>query len=1092
MAPQDASERPSHGLISMFVRHPTASNLLMVGLVLLGIFSMQRLNTQFFPTIEVPIITVVVSWPGASAEDVEKNILDAVEPELRFLDGVDDVTSIAREGSGIVTMEFDAGADMQKAQSDVEQAVGRITTLPEDSEEPTITRATFYESVAKIAISGPFSETVLKSYAKTLRDGLLNAGIDRVTLSGARDEEIWVEVPERELQRFELTLADIAARIRESTRDLPSGVIKGDVEVQLRSFSDRKTPETISEIEIKSLGTGEKVFLKDIARVQTRFDDDEDIGLRNGRQAIELNVQRAVSADTLATMQALNNYLEKALGTLPSTLVVETYDVRGKFVQQRLGILVKNGLQGLVLVLIILFVFLDFRIAFWTAAGIPVAFLATLAVMYASGQSINMVSMFALIMMLGIIVDDAIVVGEHTATRQEKGDPPIVAAERGATRMLRPVLAATLTTQAAFFPIFLISGRIGDVMSAIPLVVTAVLAASVVECFFILPGHLRHGFGGKPRKPGWFRRNFDSLLHRFRDGPFRAFVNITYAWRYTTVACAIGVLIIAIGLLAGGRVGFRFFPSPEPENIQALVVFGAGTPRDEQTKALAQLESALDVAEKRLLKRVARSSDERATTPRWDERWRVPGPIVDVFEKARNAVFGAPVSGPETRLVENKFVTLGKAGRGRGENLAQIAVQLTPSEERTVPTKNIIRAWRKALPKVPGIERIALVGRHAGPPGRDVDVRLQDAPIGVLKAAANDLKESLTGFPGVSAIADDLPYGRPELVLELTPRGRALGFTSQSLGIQVRNAFQGAIATRFARGDEEITVRVRREQEAPGVQELGQIYLKSPAGIRVPLTEVVTIREKQGFSIIQRRDGLRTVGVTGDIDSEVSSTPQVVERLERDVMPDLVRKHGIRYEYKGREEERRESFADLKAGAILALAIIYIILAWVFESYAKPIAVMAIIPFGVVGAIVGHMVMGMHLTIISMIGLLGLSGILVNDSIILVTQVKERRRLGDGLREASVGASQDRLRAVLLTSLTTIGGLLPLLFEQSRQAQFLIPMAITLVFGLAVATILVLILVPALVGIGGDLARIGRGVRRFWVGPKATAPGPAE
>lgn len=1089
MARLDDQNAQSRGLISLFVRHPTASNLLMIGLILIGLFSAQRLNTQFFPTIEIPLITVSVSWPGASAEDVEKNIVDAIEPELRFLDGIEDVTSIAREGSGVISLEFVSSADMQKAQSDVEQAVARITTLPDDSEEPKISRATFYESVAKISVSGPFSEAFLKSYAKTLRDGLLDAGIDRVTLSGARDEEIWVEIPERELQRLDLTLGDVALRIRDSTRDVPSGVIKGDVEVQVRSFSDRKTPETIADIEVKSLTTGEKIFLKDIASVRTRFDDDESVGVKEGRQAIELNVQRAVSADTLATMEKLNTHLATARQTLPTTLSVDAYDVRGKFVQQRLGILVKNGLQGLVLVLIVLFLFLDYRIAFWTAAGIPVALLATLAVMYASGQTINMVSMFALIMMLGIIVDDAIVVGEHTATRQELGDPPDLAAERGASRMLKPVLAATLTTQAAFFPIFLIGGRMGDIMSAIPLVVTAVLVASLIECFLILPGHMRHGFGKAPRRPGWFRRKFDGLLNGFRDGPYRAFVGATYAWRYTTIACAIAILIVAIGLLAGGRVGFRFFPSPEPENIQALVVFGAGTPRDEQARSMAELEKALDKAEAQLLAKAARRKDKAAKSQGSSQ---FPPSLKTIIERVRETFDGRQQVAEETRIVENRFTTLGKSGRNQGENLAQIEVQLTPSEERSIPTKEILKAWRLMLPKVPGIERVALVGRRAGPPGRDVDVRLKDAPVATLKAAAEELKEKLSSVPGVSAIADDLPYGRPELVLELTPRGTAFGFTSQSVGTQVRNAFEGAIATRFARGDEEITVRVRRMQEAPGVQELSQIYLKSPAGIRVPLTEVVTIREKQGFSIIQRRDGLRTVGVTGDIDGEVSSTLEVIERLEAEVMPELVDNYGVRYEYKGRDEERRESFADLKAGAYLALAIIYIILAWVFESYAKPLAVMAIIPFGIVGAIFGHMVMGMHLTIISMIGLLGLSGILVNDSIILVTQVKERLANGDELREAAVGASLDRLRAVLLTSLTTIGGLLPLLFETSRQAQFLIPMAITLVFGLATATILVLVLVPALVGIGGDISRTMRGFWRFWTGSRPDVATPAE
>ncbi len=1023
----------AHGLIRLFVHHPTASNLLMVAMIAVGLYALAKLNTQFFPTLEIPQINVSVNWPGASAEDVEENILDALEPELRFLDGIDEVRSVAREGAGIISLEFDAGTDMQKAQSDVEQAVDGVTTLPEDSEEPVVSRIAFFEQVAKISVTGPYSEKELKNYAKGIRDGLLSAGIAKITFTGARDEEIWVCVRERELRRLDLSLGDVALRIREETRDLPSGILEGDVEMQLRSRAERKTPETIAEIEVKSERSGEKIRLRDMAQIETQFERNQAIGQQGGGQAINLRVQRALAADTLRTMEILNTQMAEIKLSLPKDLEVLVYDVSGKLVQQRLGILVKNGLQGLVLVLVILFIFLDARVAFWVAAGIPVALTATIAVMYASGQTINMISMFALIMMLGIIVDDAIVVGEHTATRQQLGDNRVEAAERGATRMLLPVLAATLTTQAAFFPIFLIRGRIGDVMSAIPLVVFAVLIASLIECFLILPGHLRHGFGKRPKEPNRFRKAFDRGLLSVRDGPYKRLVETAYAWRYTTIAFTFAMLIFSIGLIAGGRIQFQFFPSPESENINASVTFAAGTPRAEQRDALNRLEQALKMTEKQL-------------------------------------------GGDTEPLVVNVFTTVGVSGRSRGENLAQIAVQLTPSEERDLPTRTVINAWRKNLPKIPGVEKISITVRRHGPPGLDIDIQLQDAPVASLKAAALELRDALSTFPGVNAVDDNLPYGRQELIMEITPQGSALGFTSQSVGTQVRNAFEGAIATRFARGDEEITVRVKRVQEVPGPYALQQLYLRSPAGNRVPLSEVVAIREKAGFSVIQRVDGLRTVDVTGAIDAKVTSVPDVLAKLEERVLPGLAEKYKLKYAFKGRAEERSKSFADLKVGAMLSLVIIYIILAWVFASYARPIAVMLIMPFGVVGAILGHMVMGYALTIISLIGLLGLSGILVNDSIILVTQVDRRLKDGDSLRTAAIGASQDRFRAVLLTSLTTIGGLTPLLFETSRQAQFLIPMAVTMVFGLAAATVLVLILVPSLIGVGGDIAHLFQSV----------------
>lgn len=1056
------------GAIGAFVRHPTAANLLMAVLILIGLFSISKLNRQFFPDFDLPSIVVSVPWPGASAEDVETNILDTLEPELRFLDGIYEVTSYAREGSATILLEFNTDADLQKAQSDVEQAISQVVTLPEDSERPIVSRAAIFDRVARIALSGPFSEQTLKKFAKELRDGLLAAGIDRVTLDGARDEEIWVQVKERDLRRLDLSLSDISTRVRDSAQDLPAGRLEGDIEIQLRAKSDRKTPEALSEVEVKSLETGEKIFLKDIANIETRYDREGNSAYNDGVTAIELTVQRSLSGDTIEMMGIMNAYLEKKLPEFPSSLNVKVYDVRGKFVSQRLGILVKNGLQGLILVLAMLFIFLNARIAFWTAVGIPVALLAALGVMWATGQTINMISMFALIMMLGIIVDDAIVVGEHAATLESKGYTSLEAAQEGAETMLPPVLAASLTTMAAFMPILFVGDELGDIMRAIPLVVLAVIAASLVECFLILPGHLRHS-GGNRRAPSRIRQNFDRNFNRFRDGPFRRLVTMAYAWRYTTVAVLSACFILAVGAIIGGRVIFQFFPSPESENISAKVDFAAGMPRKDKQDALTRITEALRGEEKKLLES---KNGSAADTER-----RQTGVVAHLPDTLTSWLGINKVDQREDTLVEAAVSVIGRAGRAQGENLGEINVQLTPSEVRSVRTKDILQAWRKALPVIAGVERVAIAQRRGGPPGRDIDVRLQNAPIEVLKAAAEDLKVALVSVPGVSAISDDLPYGKQEYVFELTPRGQALGFTGASVGRQVRNAFEGAIAIRFARGDEEITVRVMREQAYQGRQDLDHLYLISPTGTRVPLKEVVTISERRTFALIQRKDGVRTVAVTGDIDADANTVQDAIAQLEADVMPALKKKYNFTYVYKGRADETQSSFRDLRQGALLALCLIYIILAWVFGSYWKPFAVMLIIPFGFVGAVIGHYVMGYSLTIISMIGLLGLSGILVNDSIVLVSRIKQRLEAGDDLAEAVIGGSQDRLRAVLLTSLTTIGGLFPLLFETSRQAQFLIPMAVTLVFGLAAATVLVLILVPALVGIGGDIGRIARRLR---------------
>ncbi|WP_321499071.1 efflux RND transporter permease subunit [Breoghania sp.] len=1122
-----------NGLASFFVRHPNAANLVMAMLVLFGIYGLVQLNTQFFPTIESNNISISVKWPGASAEDVEGNILQAIEPEVRYIDGVDEVVSYAREGVGSIQIEFVEGAVMSKALSDVEQAVKAVTTLPEDSETPTVSYRQWYDRVARIAISGDFPERSLIEFARKIRDDLIDRGIDRVSFNGLRAQEYVARIPERELRRLGMSVADVAERVAANTRDLPSGNVQGGVERQIRTIAPGTSPQDIGRIDIKTYATGEKVRIRDVGTVNAEFEEDSVRGFSNGLPAIELTIQRPASADSLKSAKILEDYLDEIRPQLPPTLNIVEYEARSDALKARIGILVSNGLSGLLIVVLVLYVFLNARIALWVAAGIPVATMATLGMMWVSGQTINMMSVFALIMMLGIIVDDAIVVGEHTATRAAMGDSAFVAAERGASLMFAPVIAASLTTVAAFAPIFLVRGAIGQIMSAMPLVVIAVLVASLIECFCVLPGHLAHALKPVARR-GWHwwrhgimagamalfiiglaarpdievmpsldglatfaraledrlgvlafdllavavsfvaaglieavivglerrwrsrsdaapalpRRLFDAGFARVRDGGFRTFVSLAFRWRYVTLSVALGALIVASGFVAGGRVGFVFFSSPEAENIRATVHFNAGIPEQEAVAALARIEQALRLAEADLTR------DDKQD------------------------------------LVVASFVTLGEAGRNQSSNVAGIDVQLTDSEIRTIRTPEILKAWREKLPDIAGIERVAIFERRGGPPGRDIDVRLRGNDSASLKAASLEVQKLLTGFPGVSGVADDLPYGKPELVMELTARGKALGFTVNSVGRQIRNAFEGAIARRFAEAEEEITLRVRQGQtDEEGGGALRSLNLRAPSGEYVPLGEVVTLTDRQGFSTILRRDGKATVSVTADVDYDVTSNAAIVRELDAGPIADIAARHGVDYSFSGRQEERAESFADLKLGTIIAMGAIYLILAWVFASYTQPLIVMSIIPFGIVGAIVGHYVFGYKLTILSLISLLGLAGILVNNSIILVSRFNDRRESDEDIHEAAVGAAQDRLRAVLLTSLTTIGGLSPLLFEQSVQAKFLLPMAITIVFGLAVATLLILFIVPALLGVADDIRTAYRGI---YGKPRDTGHAPAE
>ncbi len=1026
-------------LVRLFVRHRNAANLLMILALVMGGVALARLNTQFFPNIGFDVIQISVEWPGASAEDIEDGIIRAIEPEVRFLDGIRTLRSTARESFGSVTMEFEPGSDMQAALSDAESAVSRITTLPAESEEPEISRFVLYETVSRLSISGPFPEARLKEIAEEIRDDLLDRGIDRISMFGARDEEIWIEVDADTLMSLDMTLDDVASAVRAQSRDVPLGTLDGDFERQIRTLGRRLDADTLGEVTIRTFDSGEKIYLVDIAEVSDRHDRTQPVADRDGHPAIELEISRAIMADALEAAATVDGYLAERAGTWPAGLAVQQFDKAADLIDERIQLLIKNGLGGLALVLVVLFVFLNARVAFWIACGIPISLMATVVVMLATGQSINMLSLFGMIMALGIIVDDAIVVGEHAAFRHSQGLTAAQAAESGALRMLAPVTAASITTIAAFLPILMIGGIIGQIISAIPIAVVAILVASLIECFLILPSHMRDALQTN-RPPGAWRRYFDAAFDRFRDGAFRRFVSAIVAWRYLTLATALAVLVVSTGLIAGGRVGFLFFSSPESEVVLAEAAFAPGTPRETTHAMLHQMEEALVRAEQR---------------------------------------FGEDSEGLVRIALARVGVGSSEQANETGDHVGSMQVELPPSDSRNVRTAAFIEAWRDEIEPMPGLERLIVRERIGGPPGRDLDVRLTAGTLDDLKAAALDVRELLDRYPGVSDIADSLPYGRPELILDLTPRGRALGFTTEAVARQVRNAFEGAIADRFARDDDEVTVRVRLRDDDRSAAGLRGLRLRTPGGGEVALVDVVDIREQRGFSVIRREDGVREVSVTAEVDNAVADANAIVADLPSAGLSAIADRYGVEFRFAGKAEEQQETFADMRIGGIIALSSIYIVLAWVFASYGRPLVVMAIIPFGLIGAIFGHMLLGYDLTILSMVSLLGLSGILVNDSIILVSTIDHHlRQDGKSVRDAVIDGTCERLRAVLLTSLTTIGGLTPLLFETSLQAQFLIPMAITLVFGLMGTTFLVLLVVPALLAIQEDIRSLPRRLLR--------------
>ena len=1022
-------------LLGLFAHHRVAANLFMIIMILSGVFALDRLNVQFFPTFDLDIVTVRVLWTGASAEDIEDGITNPLEQRLRSVDGLNKLTSTSAQGVSSISLEFREGIDPLLALDEVRRLVDNFRNLPADAEKPLVALATRSEPVARVLIAGLTDPGEMRRLARRFESELLERGIDRIDISGLPEEEIAIGIDNRRLEELGLSLDEIGKRVAAFSRDLPAGVVgRGEGARELRSLDKRRDALEFSSVPV-STEAELRVDLGDIAEIERRPRDGGVLLSSGGEPVVELSLRRAESGNSLEAARVLDAWLTDTRPTLPPGIELIVYDASWELIEERISLLVRNGATGLALVILILYLFLSGRVAFWVAVGIPVSFMATLFVLYLAGGSINMISLFALIMALGIIVDDAIVVGEDALAHYQMGEAPLLAAEGGARRMLAPVVASSLTTVAAFLPLMLIGGIIGNILFAIPLVIVAVIIASLIESFLVLPGHLRGAFLHSHRvAPNSLRARLDRGFDRFRERVFRPLATLAIRNRFAAVSAAVSALILAIGLVAGGRVSFTFFPSPEAQMVNANVAFVAGTPRAQVDRFLEHLEATLEETRK---------------------SFGDPGLIRNVIA-SHGSTSGAGHGAPALT----------------GDPFGLLKVELAPPDEREVRNPELIRAWRERIEMPAGVETFTITSRRAGPPGRDLTVRLTGADADALKGAALALEEALEGTAGVSEIEDDMAYGREQLIYRLTPAGEALGLTVAALGTQLRTAFDGKLVQIFQDGPDEVEVRVRLpDAERDQLASLYRLNIQLPDGRFVPVTAVAEWDARRGFEALRHADGRLAVEVTGDLDTGVTSVDEVIALLKQETLDEIAGRFAVDYSFEGRSKDQRETLGDMKKGLVLGLILIYLILAWVFSSYAWPLVVMAAIPFGLTGAIFGHWMLGIDLTILSLFGIFGLSGIVINDSIILVTFYRQLREQGMDIVEALIEAACRRLRAVLLTSLTTIAGLTPLLFERSFQAQFLIPMATSIAFGLAFATVLVLLVVPALLSLQEGAAR---------------------
>lgn len=1040
------------GFLKFFVEHRTSANIIMILMIVVGLLSIGRLNKQFFPDFEVEVVGVSVDWPGATAEEIDKNIVQLLEPELRPISGVKKVSSKSVEGVGVTQVEFNYGYDMQKGRTDIETAVSRIN-FPQKANKPKIVVGEFFDTVTRIVLSSNIPLSELRLISKKLKEALLNSGVDKVDIQGLPKEEILIEIPQIETARLKLSFNQIANLIKSETQDVSGGSF-ADGSLRVRTEGEKRLVETFNKLELKNSISGGRIILQDIAKISSSFEQGSILKSVDGNPAVELWVRRSKTSDALKVSENVEKVILKSKNIIGNTVKIETYNTAANLIEERITLLVKNGLSGLCIVLAVLFLFLSRNTAIWVALGIPIAFLATFGVMLVSGQSINMISLFGLIMALGIVVDDAIVVGEHssylkTKRRLNSSQAPVVAA----TRMSMPVISAMLTTVAAFIPLFMVKGVIGEIIAAIPWVVCAVLVASLIECFLVLPAHLAH-FDKKKVEEGKFRLWFDKRFISFQEGIFKRFITLTFNYRYVTFMFAIGMFIVSVGMMSGGRVMFSFFPTPEADIIIANFKMHSGTTRSKTEEMLNKLEGGL-----------IKTSKEFSTSP-------------DLVKFSMSTIGG------------RTSFSNGSGPNSKGSDLlGSMVVELKTADKRKIRTNQFIKEWKDNIQFVEGLDKLTIRSPSGGPPGRDLDIRFQGDKLETLKIASNELIEIARTIPGVTSLNDNLEFGVQEKILTLNNKGQSLGLSILNIGEQVRSAINGIIISEFPKADEEVVVRLKLSEREKLTDMINDLRIITPLGTSFKLQEVITISEKIPFASINRKNGFREVTITGDLFPALMNTSEARQFLLNNGLPEIAKKYNLNYRFDGRDLEQKETFADMKIGSIIGLLLIYIILAWVFKSWTRPFSIMIMIPFAFIGAVLGHYLLGLTMSILSMFALLALAGIVVNNSIILVSTIERRfddllsqnnkdRQDDKVINEAIIAGVVDRFRPVLLTSLTTIGGLSALLFEKSLQAQFLIPMAATIVFGLGITAFLVLVIVPSMMGISNDFSSFFKNIRR--------------
>lgn len=1044
------SEGRGVGAIAYFTRHKTIANLVMVVLLVLGVLAATNIRSQFFPDVVVETVTVSVKWDGAGPDDIDTGVVQILEPALLGVEGVETSKSRSLEGRTSITLEFEPGWDMARAADDVQSAVDAVTGLPEEAEDPFVRRGAWRDRVTDVVITGPVSSDQLARFADEFVALLFREGVTRATIRGVSAPNTIVVVEEAALVRYNVTLREIATAIGEEAAADPAGDVAGGA-ARVRTGIAKRNADEIGAIVLRSDADGSKLYVRDVATIRVEDVTRDRTYFVGPDQAISVRVDRADQGDAIEMQKTVEKVAAELERTLPEGVRVQLIRTRAEAITDRLNILLDNGALGLVLVVALLFLFLNARTAFWVAAGIPVAMATAIALMYVAGLTINMVSLFALIITLGIVVDDAIVVGEHADFRfRNLGEGPVAAAENAARRMASPVASSTITTVIAFFSLTAISGRFGTLIADIPFTVSVVLLASLMECFFILPHHMSHALAGAA-KTRWYdlpSHYFNKGFSWFRDRPFRWAMGWIIRLRYPVLATVIAIFASQVNLFISGDVQWRFFNAPESGSITGNFAMVPGAKRDDTLAMMRELQRATEELGNKY-------EAEFGKNP------------VDFAMGEVGGSAGRALAGSETKDTDL---------------LGSISIELIDADLRPYSSFQFLGELQDNVRRHPLLETLSFRGWRSGPGGDAIDVQLFGATSEDLKAASEALKTALAQFPEVSSLEDDLAYDKEELVLELTPQGHALGFTIDTLGRDLRNRLNGITAASYPVGVRSADIRVELAADALTADFLERTMMRTPRGDYVALADIVTVSTKAGFSSVLRENGLRILTVTGDVsEDDPKRAEEISTRLKDEILPKIVADFGVGFRMSGLSEQENTFLADAQLGFSLALLGIYLTLAWIFSSWTRPMVVMAIIPFGLVGTIYGHHAWGVPLSMFSVVGLIGMTGIIINDSIVLVGTVDEYSENRD-MTSAILDGAVDRLRPVLLTTLTTVLGLAPLLFETSQQAQFLKPTVITLSYGLGFGLVLVLLVVPSLLAMQRDIGSRVAAFRRLMAG----------